>query len=474
MSRYTVEELQRAVGGRYLNGEAVGEAVGVSIDTRTLKPGDLFVALRGENHDGHDFLKQAFEGGAAGAVVDDKRSLGVLRQEDRRVDVRRGAFIFLVEDTLKALQSLAAFNRSRFPVPLVAITGSNGKTTVKEMTAACLATTYTTLKNEASLNNHIGLPLTLAHLDSSHQAACAEMGMNHPGEIAALAALARPLVGVVTNVGSAHLEFMKTLQGVQAAKGELIEALPKEGTAVLNADDPLTLALSSKAKGRVVTFALEAKADVKAEDVQDLSLDGVRFTLVAGGESAPVGLSVPGEHNVMNALAASAAAYVMEVPAESIARGLEQTTLPKMRMERMSLGRWTIVNDAYNANPDSTRAALKTFVKLKGSSPGAFCFGEMRELGEAAGEAHTQVGRLVAALGLEALVTVGEIAAEAATAAQAAGLAEARIVRSADHAEAAEALKHLVPEGGWILIKGSRGSAMERVVEILRQREEAA
>ena len=399
MSSYTVEELQRAVGGRYLNGEAVGEAVGVSIDTRTLKPGELFVALRGENHDGHDFLRQAFEGGAAGAVVDDKRSLGVLRQEDRRVDVRRGAFIFLVEDTLKALQSLAAFNRSRFPIPLVAITGSNGKTTVKEMTAACLATTYTTLKNEASLNNHIGLPLTLAHLDSSHQVACAEMGMNHPGEIAALAALARPLVGVVTNVGSAHLEFMKTLQGVQAAKGELIEALPKEGTAVLNADDPMTLALSSKAKGRVVTFALEAKADVKAEDVEDLGLDGVRFTLVAGGESAPVGLSVPGEHNVMNALAASAAAYVMEVPAESIARGLEQATLPKMRMERMSMGRWTIVNDAYNANPDSTRAALKTFVKLKGSYPGAFCLGEMRELGEAAGEAHAQAGRLAAATG---------------------------------------------------------------------------
>lgn len=474
MSRYTVEELQRALGGRYLNGEPVGEAVGVSIDTRTLKPGQLFVALRGENHDGHAFLREALEGGASGAVVDDKASLEVLRQEDRRVDVRRGAFIFLVEDTLKALQNLAAFNRSRFPVPLVAVTGSNGKTTVKEMTASCLSTVFRTLKNEASLNNHIGLPLTLAHLDSTHQVACTEIGMNHPGEIAALAALARPVVGVVNNVGSAHLEFMKTLEGVQAAKGELIEALPPEGTAVLNADDPLSLALSFRAPGRVVTFGLRGEAEVTAEGLEDLGLDGVRFTLVAGGDGAPVSLPASGEHNVMNALAAAAAAYVMEVPAASIAQGLEQVVLPKMRMERGTADGWIIINDAYNANPDSTRAALKTFVKLKGSAPGAFCFGEMRELGDAAPRAHADMGRLAATLGLEVLVTVGDMAAEAAKAAEEGGISSERIARCADHSEAAEALRRMVPEGGWILIKGSRGSTMERVVELLRQREARA
>jgi UDP-N-acetylmuramoyl-tripeptide--D-alanyl-D-alanine ligase len=469
MSSYTVEELQQALGGRYLDGEPVGEAVGVSIDTRTLKPGQLFVALRGERHDGHGFLREAFEVGAAGAVVDDKACLELLRQEDPRVDVRRGGFLFLVKNTLQALQNLAAYNRARFPVPLVAVTGSNGKTTVKEMAASCLSAVYKTLKSEASLNNHIGLPLTLVHLDSTHEAACMEMGMNHPGEIAHLAALARPLVGVVTNVGSAHLEFMKNLKGVQEAKGELIEALAPEGVAVLNADDALTLELSAKAKGRVITFGLERHAEVTAEEVVDLGLEGVGFSLVGGGGRVPVKVPASGEHNIMNALAAAAAAFALEVPAQSIADGLRRVELPKMRMERTAVGSWTVINDAYNANPDSTRAALKTFVKLKGLAPGAFCFGQMRELGDVAPEAHADMGRLAVTLEVEALVTVGEMAAEAARAAEEAGFSAGRIVRCADHEEAAHALRRLVPEGGWILVKGSRGSYMERVVEILGQ-----
>ncbi len=474
MSCYSVEELHQAVGGRYLNGEPVGEAVGVSIDTRTLRPGQLFVALRGENHDGHAFLQEAFRAGAAGALVDDKASREALRHEDRRVDVRRGGFLFLVEDALRALQDLAAFNRARYPVPLVAVTGSNGKTTVKDWTATCLATHYETLKNEASLNNHIGLPLTLAHLDPTHEVACTELGMNHGGEIAFLAALARPRVGVVTNIGPAHLEFLGTLEGVQAAKGELIEALPPEGTAVLNADDPLALALSGRAKGRVVTFGLWSEAEVTAEDVEDRGLDGVAFYLLAGGRRAEVVLPAAGEHNVMNALAAAAAAYAMEVPVASIAQGLGRVTLPKMRFERSAVGPWTVINDAYNANPGSTRAALKTFVKLKGRAPGALCFGEMRELGETARESHAEVGRLAASLGLEMLVTVGEMAQEAARAGEAAGMPAKAVAPCADHEQAAEALRRLVPEGGWILIKGSRGSAMERVAHILAMQETKA
>ncbi|MFQ6672332.1 MAG: UDP-N-acetylmuramoyl-tripeptide--D-alanyl-D-alanine ligase, partial [Candidatus Tectimicrobiota bacterium] len=290
MSRYTTKELEQALGGRVLGGEGGGEAVGVSIDTRTLKPGQLFVALRGEHHDGHAFLGEAFAAGAAGAVVDDEAAFNTVRNDGGRGGLPRGAFLVLVEDTLRALQALARFNRSRHPVPLVAITGSNGKTTVKEMMAACLATVFTTLKNEASHNNHIGLPLTLVHLGATHEVACMELGMNHAGEIAALSALAKPLVGVVTNVGEAHLEFLKTVEGVQAAKGELIEALPPEGIAVLNADDPLTLALTARAPDRVVTFGLGPGAEVTAEAVQDRGVEGVRFSLVAGRGKAPVSL----------------------------------------------------------------------------------------------------------------------------------------------------------------------------------------
>ena len=472
MSRYTLKELEQATGGSLLGGESEGEAVGVSIDTRTLKPGQLFVALRGESHDGHAFLREAFTAGAAGAVVDEASSLERLRNDNGWAGGRNVPPLVLVDDTLQALHALAAFNRSRHPVPLVAITGSNGKTTVKEMTAACLATRFTTLKSEASFNNHIGLPLTLAHLDATHEVACTEIGMNHPGEIAALSALAEPKVGVVTNVGEAHLEFLKTVEGVQAAKGELIEALPPDGVAVLNADDPLTLALSARAPDRIVTFGLGAEAEVTAEAAEELGAEGVRFTLVAGGAKSPVSLRAPGAHNVMNALAAAAAALALEVPVEAIPRGLENVELPKMRMERMSVGGWTVINDAYNANPASTRAALQTFVTMKGSAPGGFCFGEMRELGPNAPEAHAEMGRLAVEFGVEVLVTVGPVAAEAARAAEDAGLPASRAVRCDDHAEAADALRDLVPEGGWILVKGSRGSAMERVVDLLVKKEE--
>ncbi|MFQ5894081.1 MAG: UDP-N-acetylmuramoyl-tripeptide--D-alanyl-D-alanine ligase, partial [Nitrospinota bacterium] len=435
----------------------------------------LFVALRGEHHDGHAFLGEAFAAGAAGAVVDDEATLDTARNNGGRVDFPKGAFLILVEDTLQALQALARFNRSRYPVPLVAITGSNGKTTVKEMTAACLATVFTTLKNEASHNNHIGLPLTLVHLGATHEVACMELGMNHPGEIAALSALAKPLVGVVTNVGEAHLEFLKTVEGVQAAKGELIEALPPEGIAVLNADDPLTLALSALAPDRVVTFGLGPGAEVTAEAVEDRGVEGVRFTLVAGRGKALVSLPAPGAHSVVTALAAAAAAWAVEVPVEAIPQGLAHIELPKMRMERTAVGGWTVINDAYNANPDSTRVALMTFVALKGSAPGGFCFGEMRELGPSASEAHAEIGRVAVEAGVEVIVTVGPMVAEAARAAEAAGLSAWQAVRCEEHAEAAEALRDRVPEGGWILVKGSRGSTMERVVEALagQQQEEA-
>ncbi len=474
MSRYTFEELQRAVDGRVIGGEPGAEAVGVSIDTRTLEPGQLFFALRGEHHDGHAFLREAFDAGAAGAVVDDPSSLNGMLPDERRGADRDGGLVVLVDDTLRALQALAAFNRSRYPVPLVAVTGSNGKTTVKEMAAACLATTFATLKSEASLNNHIGLPLTLALLDETHEVACVEIGMNHPGEIAALAAIANPLVGVVTNVGEAHLEFLKTVEGVQAAKGELIEALPPDGVAVLNADDPLVLALAGRAPDRVVTFGLTGHAEVTAEEVEDLGSNGHRFTLVAGGTGAPVTLQAVGPHNVANSLAAAAAAYALDVPVEAIPRGLEQALLPKMRMEQMTVGGWTVVNDAYNANPDSTRAALRAFAAMKGSAPGGFCFGEMREMGPSASEAHAEMGRLAVEAGVEVIVTVGTMAAEAARAAEAAGLPAWQVVRCDDHDEAAEALRDRVPEGGWILVKGSRGSTMERVVEALAGQQEEA
>ncbi|MBI1893785.1 MAG: UDP-N-acetylmuramoyl-tripeptide--D-alanyl-D-alanine ligase, partial [Candidatus Rokubacteria bacterium] len=391
MSRFTLEELAKGSGGRLVSGPAAGELTGVSIDSRTLRPGEAFVAIRGHRLDGHAFCADALEKGAGALVVADPAA----------APPTRAVPVILVDDSTLALQRLARFHRARFELPVVAITGSNGKTTTKELTAAVLSVRFRVLKSEGSLNNQWGVPLTLLRLAPEHEALVIEIGMSALGEIATLAALAQPTIGVLTNIGPVHLEFLGSLEAVQKAKGELVRAIGPEGTVVLNADDPLVLALAKEARGRVVTFGFEASAHVRARGVAR-GESALAFTLVIGVSSAPVSLPLAGRHNVSNALAAAAVGSLFGLAPREIAEGLGRARPAAHRLTWIDAGGTLILDDCYNANPSSVAAALETLVEEPGVRTIAV-LGDMLELGAAAEAAHLEVGRLAARLGVERL-----------------------------------------------------------------------
>lgn len=453
MSRFTLEELVKGSGGRLVSSPAAGELRGVSIDSRTLRPGEAFVAIRGHRLDGHDFCADALGKGAGALVVTDLAAVPPSRAEP----------VILVDDTTLALQRLARFHRARFELPVVAITGSNGKTTTKELTAAVLSVRFRVLKSEGSLNNQWGVPLTLLRLAPEHEALVIEIGMSALGEIAALAAIAQPTIGVLTNIGPVHLEFLGSLEAVQKAKGELVRAIGPEGTVVLNADDPLVLALAKEARGRVVTFGFEASAHVRARGVaRDES--ALAFTLVIGVSSAPVSLPLAGRHNVSNALAAAAVGSLVGMAPREIAEGLGRARPALHRLTWIDARGVRILDDCYNANPSSVAAALETLVEEPGGRAIAV-LGDMLELGEAAEAAHLEVGRLAARLGVERLYGFGPLSRSTVSGARAAGLLTAHAV--SDLETLIEEIRRDVQPGDRILIKGSRGMKMERLLERL-------
>ena len=453
MSRFSLEELMKGSGGRLVSGPAAGELKGVSIDSRTLRPGEAFVAIRGHRLDGHDFCADALRKGAGALVVADPAT----------VPPTRAVPVILVDDTTLALQRLARFHRARFELPVVAITGSNGKTTTKELTAAVLSVRFRVLKSEGSLNNQWGVPLTLLRLAPEHEALVIEIGMSALGEIAALAAIAQPTIGVLTNIGPVHLEFLGSLEAVQKAKGELVRTIGPEGTVVLNADDPLVLALAKEARGRVVTFGFEASAHVRARGVaRDKS--ALAFTLVIGVSSAPVSLPLAGRHNVSNALAAAAVGSLFGLAPREIAEGLGRARPAAHRLTWIDAGGTLILDDCYNANPSSVAAALETLVEEPGVRTIAV-LGDMLELGAAAEAAHLEVGRLAARLGVERLYGFGPLSRSTVSGARAAGLLTAHAV--SDLETLIEEIRREVQPGDRILIKGSRGMKMERILERL-------
>jgi len=453
MSRFSLEELMKGSGGRLVSGSAAGELKGVSIDSRTLRSGEAFVAIRGHRLDGHDFCADALRKGAGALVVADPAT----------VPPTRAVPVILVDDTTLALQRLARFHRARFELPVVAITGSNGKTTTKELTAAVLSVRFRVLKSEGSLNNQWGVPLTLLRLAPEHEALVIEIGMSALGEIAALAAIAQPTIGVLTNIGPVHLEFLGSLEAVQKAKGELVRTIGPEGTVVLNADDPLVLALAKEARGRVVTFGFEASAHVRARGVaRDKS--ALAFTLVIGVSSAPVSLPLAGRHNVSNALAAAAVGSLFGLAPREIAEGLGRARPAAHRLTWIDAGGTLILDDCYNANPSSVAAALETLVEEPGVRTIAV-LGDMLELGAAAEAAHLEVGRLAARLGVERLYGFGPLSRSTVSGARAAGLLTAHAV--SDLETLIEEIRREVQPGDRILIKGSRGMKMERILERL-------
>ena len=464
--RWTIEEVARALGVRPPGGvDSLARLAGVSINSRTVARGELFVAIHGPRHDGHDFVVAALEAGALAGVVAADRLPGYAEPHRSK--------LLAVPDPLAALQGLAQAVRTGWGRRLAAVTGSAGKTTTKEILAALLAARFRVLKSEGNLNNEYGLPLQLLRLDEADEAAVVELGMSHAGELKRLAEIARPDVGVVTRVAPVHLEFFASVEEIALAKRELIEGLAgRESVAVLNADDPLVSRFAHVAPGRVVTFGIEARADFRAENIQDRGLDGTEFDYLGPEGRARLSLPLAGRHNISNALAALAAASVWGVgaaEARKIFPKLEATGM-RGRVLHYDAG-FTVINDCYNSNP----VALAAMVGLLTSTPAAgrhiLAAGEMLELGPASAELHREAGRAAAApQTLDWIIGVQGDAENLVRGAVAAGHPAARAKFCALSADAGAFLENLVERGDVILVKGSRGVKMERIVEALDSR----
>lgn len=451
-----LQKIASAVNGKLHPHHAHGEISGVATDSRTVAPGELFVALRGPTFDGHDFIAVAAARGATAVLCD-------------RVVAEQTLPQIVVTDTLRALGDLAAFWRHRFQLPVAAITGSSGKTTTKEMLAAILARTAPGLKTAGNFNNLIGLPLTLFQLTSTAQWAVLEMGMSERGEIARLTEIAAPTVGVITNVAPAHLLTMKSLGAIARAKGELFAALHPGSLAVINLDDERVAAIPVANGVQRRTYGLSSGAEVRAEEIHPEGAE-VRFVLHAAGEARPLRLPVAGRHNVSNALAAAAAALGMGRTLDDIVQGLETFSPAKGRMETTLLSDGIIlIEDTYNANPLSVKAALVALDEMGGSGERIAVLGDMLELGESSAELHHEVGAFAAAH-CDRLFLFGPESSEIAAGARAAGLSASRVTSCASHSETAQALLQSARPGARILIKGSRGMKMENITAELRNK----
>jgi UDP-N-acetylmuramoyl-tripeptide--D-alanyl-D-alanine ligase len=454
MPAFTIEDIVRGARGALLGGDLGIAVAGVSIDSRSLGVGEVFFAVRGERQDGHAFLRDAVGHGAACLVIHSVPD-----------DLPPGVPVVLVDETTKALGRLGAWHRQRFTIPVAAVTGSNGKTTTKEMMAAVLASLGPVLKPESSFNNQWGLPLTLVKLTAEHRAAALELGTNRPGEIAALAEIARPTIAAVTTVSSAHTEFLGSLDDVQREKSALVRAIPADGAVVLNADDPRVLAMAAVSPARVWTFSARGAADIRAVGEISETADGIGFTLETSEGRRKVRLRFAGRHNVSNALAAAGVGATLGLPLERIAQGLEAARPAKGRCVWRRCAALRILDDTYNANPVSVRAALDTLRTSCGGARRVVVLGDMLELGPIEEAEHRAMGRAVAASGAAEFVGLGRAARLAVEAAREAGLAESH------HAETFEdTVAHLLKRlahGDAVLVKGSRGMRMERVVDAL-------
>ena len=432
---------------------------GISIDSRTIKRGDLFVALRGVKFDGHQFVQEAMEKGGEGFVIENE-ALG-----QKGTIIPRGKAVIVVGDTLRALGDIAHFWREKHPIPLIAVAGSNGKTTTKEIISTLLEGSFRILKTWGNLNNLVGLPLTLLNLCPDHNMAVVEMGMNVKGEIERMTQIATPDVGLITNINEAHLEGLGTFEELIKAKGELWDSMRPDGVIVVNQDDINVMKLAEGYRGKRVTFGLESPSDVMAKEISIEGVRGVRFTLVLRGEELEVAFPMMGISSVYNALAGTAAASVLGMQLKKIKERLELVKPFSMRMEIIRLeGGATIINDAYNANPKSMELALKALSEVKEAERGIAVLGDMLELGRFSDEAHAQIGEKVVSFGVDLLFTLGESAEIIAKRAREVGLNQGRITVSRDHRNLLFRLKKTIKRGDWILVKGSRAMSMEKIV----------
>lgn len=463
---FTAGEVAEVTAGK-LTGNPETKLSTVVTDTRKIVPGSLFVALKGEKFDGADYARQAVENGAAAVLVG----------ADCPAEKTEGLPVVIkAENTLAAYQAIARAYRRCFAGPVLAVTGSNGKTTTKDLTACVLNSTLNTLKTEANFNNEIGLPLTLLQLEADHDAAVVEMGMRGLGQIAQLASVAEPVIGIVTNVGETHMELLGSLENIAKAKGELIEALPSNGIAVLNGDNEFVAAMAEKVKPgvKVITYGIENEAAVRALP-ESIESEGflTKFSVVfTGDEKAyPVELPLAGRHNVYNALAALAAGHALHLDPIEMIDALKDFKATGQRFECIEktikwVGTLKIINDAYNASPMSMEAALDTLAETAKDSRRIAVLGDMLELGDISVAAHKKVGQKAVETGVDYIITRGEMGYFVAVGAVMAGLEADKVFRAPDHQAAAAKLKEICQDGDTILFKGSHGMQMDKIIDM--------
>jgi UDP-N-acetylmuramoyl-tripeptide--D-alanyl-D-alanine ligase len=459
----TIGDIIETTGGKLLRGRLEQTILGISTDTRTIETGNLFIPLMGPNFDGHDFLTRAVTGGA-GAFLTEKP-----RRNDVPVFPDEIAWIE-VDNTLTALGDIAHDWRKRFEGRVIAITGSAGKTTTKEMIASICSLERSILKTEGNFNNLIGLPLTLLRLQDGIDLAILELGTNAPGEIGRLARLAEPDIGVITNIGPAHLEGLGTVSAVREEKGSLFAVMDHRGIAVFNLDDPEIEILRQRWPGDRITFSLSAPADITAENIRKIEIWKTAFILNIQGIKEDVVLSVPGRHNVRNALAAAAAATAAGCKPSLISRGLTAVRPVSGRMEIETLPNGAhLIHDAYNANPLSVGEALKTLVDISGSHQRIVFLGDMLELGAEAKRFHAEIGGQIGRAGIHRLFLKGEFSQVTAEAAVAEGMDRERIFFFNGTADAIPALQNVATKGDWILLKGSRKMNLNELIPDIRR-----
>jgi len=449
----TIDEILKATGGKLISGSPNGPITGLSTDSRTIKPGELFIAIKGERFDGHAFVEGALLKGASGAMVSGSQS---------RRNVGTVPFIE-VKDTTIALGDIASFHREKFHIPVIGITGSNGKTTTKEMVYSILTNRINVLKNEGTQNNHIGVPITLLKLNKTHEACVLEMGMNHKGEIARLTRILKPTIGVITNIGPSHLEFLKTIENVLLAKCELFEGIQGDrGVVIINGRYPgLESETKKRFKGRVITFGFDKGCDIWAEDV--ITQDNCITATINGAHKLKI--NVLGLHNIENALASWAVASILGLKEELILDALAGFKLPPMRMELINVNGVQIINDSYNSNPLSAESAINTLSGFKTNGRRIMVHGDMLELGDAGHDAHRRLGELIAQSNIDILICIGEFSKETAKESIARGMKESQVKVCDGLKATAELLSEMVQPGDVLLLKGSRRMKMEELIE---------
>jgi UDP-N-acetylmuramoyl-tripeptide--D-alanyl-D-alanine ligase len=456
MDPRSLEFVCRACAGELISGSPQTEILRVNTDSRRVAPGELFIALKGEKFDGHDFISEVVAKGASAVMVEHQRAKAL------------HAAVIAVDDTRKALGAFAARYREDFQVPVVAVAGSNGKTTTKELIASVLQQQLPTIWSEASFNNDIGVPLTLLKIESTHRAAVLEVGTNHPGELPALVRLIQPNFGVITSIGREHLEHFGTVEGVVQEEGSLAELLPASGTLFVNGDSEWTPQIARRNRGQTVRVGAGAQNDWRG-DFQAMDKGGVTFRVSAprADYNGQYRVGLLGRHQVTNATFALAIAARLGVEVEAARKGLAASKPPKMRMQFWEAGPIEVLDDSYNANADSMLAALQALADLPCSGRRVAVLGDMAELGEHSVSAHEEVGRRAAELNIDALVAVGQFAAGMAEAASRAGLRN--VTAFADVNSAVAVVPSWLGANDLVLLKASRATGLERIGEKIRE-----